>query len=260
MADYGTALVTGASSGIGEAFARALAADGVDLVIVARRTGLLEALARELQERYGVTVEPLTADLADPEQLAVVEDRLRDDERPVDLLVNNAGLGTAGEFWQLPLEDETQQLLVNVLAVMRLTHAALGGMVARGHGGIVNVASVAGFLALPGYATYAGSKAFVARFTESVAEECRGSGVHVTCLAPGFVRTGFAGLNGVNNLPVPGLVWLSPEKVATAAVAAVREGQVYATPGFGYKATELLLGLAPKTLVRRLGGVVFRRT
>lgn len=260
MADYGTALVTGASSGIGEAFARALAAGGVDLVIVARRTGLLEALGRELQERFGVTVEPLTADLADPEQLAVVEDRLRDDERPVDLLVNNAGLGTAGEFWQLPLEGEAQQVLVNVLAVTRLTHAALGGMVGRGHGGIVNVASVAGFLALPGYATYAGSKAFVARFTEAVAEECRGSGVHVTCLAPGFVRTGFGGLNGVNHLPVPGLAWLSPEKVAAAALAAVRDGQVYATPGIGYKATELLLGLAPKTLVRRLGGVVFRRT
>ncbi|URM99777.1 SDR family oxidoreductase [Actinomadura madurae] len=237
---YRTALVTGASSGIGESFARLLAARGTDLVIVARRAELLDGLARELVERYRVAVEVLAADLTDPGQRAEVEGRLR--AEPVELLVNNAGHGAFGAFADLPLDDHLAQIELNVAALVRLTHAVLPGMVARGRGGVLNVASMSGFAPSPGSATYGATKAYVASFSESLHSEVAGRGVHVTALCPGFTRT-------EDDVP-PSLLWLRRDDVARAGLAAVSAGRALCVPGAQYKAAFPALKLVPRPLLR----------
>jgi short-subunit dehydrogenase len=237
---YRTALVTGASSGIGESFARILAARGTDLVIVARRAEMLDGLARELVERYRVAVEVLAADLTDPGQRAEVEGRLR--AEPVELLVNNAGYGAFGAFAELPLDDHLAQIDLNVAALVRLTHAALPGMVARGRGGVLNVASMSGFAPSPGSATYGATKAYVASFSESLHSEVAGKGVHVTALCPGFTRT-------EDDVP-PNLLWLRRDDVARAGLEAVSAGRALCIPGVQYKAAFPALKLVPRPLLR----------
>ena len=170
------ALVTGASSGIGAAFARRLAAAGSDLVVVARRRDRLEELAAELRTAHGVHVEALAADLTDPAELALVEARLGDPDRPIDLLVNNAGAGGHGAFAALPVDGVEAMVRLNLLAPVRLTSAALPAMVARGSGGIVNVSSISGEQPIPFVATYAATKAFLTSLSESVHEELRDTG------------------------------------------------------------------------------------
>ncbi|MFA1539609.1 SDR family NAD(P)-dependent oxidoreductase [Actinomadura monticuli] len=242
---YRTALVTGASSGIGESFARLLAGRGTDLVIVARRADLLDGLARELVERYRVAVEVVAADLTDPAQRAEVEGRLR--AEPVELLVNNAGYGAFGAFADLPLDDHLAQIELNVTALVRLTHAALPGMVARGRGGVLNVASMAGFAPSPGSATYGASKAYVASFSESLHSEVAGRGVHVTALCPGFTRTEDErpGAHGPADL-----LWLRRDDVARAGLDAVAAGRALCVPGMQYKAALPALKLVPRPLLR----------
>ncbi|MFS2294196.1 MAG: SDR family oxidoreductase [Actinomadura sp.] len=237
---YRTALVTGASSGIGESFARLLAARGADLVIVARRADLLDGLARELVERYRVAVEVVAADLTDPAQRAEVEGRLRSD--PVELLVNNAGYGAFGAFAELPLDDHLAQIELNVNALVRLTHAALPGMIERGRGGVLNVASMAGFAPSPGSATYGATKAYVAAFSESLHSEVAAKGVHVTALCPGFTRT-------EDDVP-PNLLWLRRDDVARAGLEAVAAGRALCVPGAQYKAAFPALKLVPRPLLR----------
>lgn len=237
---YRTALVTGASSGIGESFARLLAGRGTDLVIVARRAELLDGLARELVERYRVAVEVVAADLTDPAQRAEVEERLR--AEPVELLVNNAGYGASGAFAELPLDEHLAQIELNVAAPVRLTHAALPGMVARGRGGVLNVASMAGFAPSPGSATYGATKAYVAAFSESLHSEVAGKGVHVTALCPGFTRT-------EDDVP-PGPLWLRRDDVARAGLDAVATGRALCVPGVQYKAMFPALKLVPRPLLR----------
>ncbi|MEO3827193.1 SDR family oxidoreductase [Actinomadura sp. B10D3] len=237
---YRTALVTGASSGIGESFARLLAARGADLVIVARRAELLDGLARELVERYRVAVEVLAADLADPGQRAEVEGRLRSE--PVELLVNNAGYGAFGAFADVPLDEHLAQIELNVAALVRLTHAVLPGMVARGRGGVLNVASMSGFAPSPGSATYGATKAYVASFSESLHSEVAGRGVHVTALCPGFTRT-------EDDVP-PSLMWLRRDDVARAGLEAVSAGRALCVPGVQYKAALPALKLVPRPLLR----------
>ncbi|MGK5551798.1 SDR family NAD(P)-dependent oxidoreductase [Actinomadura kijaniata] len=237
---YRTALVTGASSGIGESFARLLAARGTDLVIVARRADLLDGLARELVERYRVAVEVLACDLTDPGARAEVEGRLRDD--PVELLVNNAGYGAFGAFADLDLDDQLAEIELNVTALVRLTHAALPGMLERGRGGVLNVASMAGFAPSPGSATYGATKAYVASFSESLHAEVAGRGVHVTALCPGFTRTGDDG--------EANLLWLRREDVARAGLDAVAAGRALCVPGAQYKAALPALKIMPRTLLR----------
>ncbi|MFA1549581.1 SDR family NAD(P)-dependent oxidoreductase [Actinomadura chokoriensis] len=237
---YRTALVTGASSGIGESFARLLAGRGADLVIVARRADLLDGLARELVERYRVAVEVMAADLADPAQRAEVEGRLRSD--PVELLVNNAGYGAFGAFADLPLDDHLAQIELNVTALVRLTHAALPGMVERGRGGVLNVASMAGFTPSPGSASYGATKAYVASFSESLHSEVAGKGVHVTALCPGFTRT-------EDDVP-SNLLWLRRDDVARAGLDAVAAGRALCVPGMQYKAALPALKLVPRPLLR----------
>jgi short-subunit dehydrogenase len=245
MVKYRTALVTGASSGIGAAFARELARRGSDLVVVARRTGRLEQLARELHAEYGIAVEVLAADLANPAGLAKVEARAA---AGVDLLVNNAGIGTSGRFAELPVDGEERQIRINVLAVLRLTAAALPGMIARRHGGIVNVSSVAGFQSLPGSATYSASKAFVTSFSESLAGETHGSGVHVTVVSPGFTRTTMIG----EGSSVPGFLLLEADRVARAALDTVERGGPMVVPGPQWKAIAAGTRHMPRPLLRLL--------
>jgi uncharacterized protein len=252
---YQTALVTGASRGIGERLARRLAADGSDLVIVARREEPLQVLAATLRSAHQVSVEVLAADLASPGGLAAAQARLSDPDRPVELLVNNAGLGVTGAFADLPVARAEEQIGLNVTAVVRLTHAALPGMLARGHGGVLNVSSVAGFFPSPGAAAYGASKAFLTSFSESLAAEVKGRGVHVTALCPGFTRT------GVRDQAVSGaagLAWLDPDKVAAAGLEAVAAGRVLSVPGAQYKSALSLTRVIPRAVVRSAATAVRR--
>ncbi len=175
---WNRALVTGASSGIGDACARVLAAEGTDLVVVARDRDRLQRLAGELGS--AVDVEVLAADLADPDQLACVEERLAGDDDPVDLLVSNAGFGKTGDFVELDIDVEAQVVAVNVTAVLRLAHAAGRRMASAGSGSILNVSSVAAYLPGPGSATYAATKAFVTSFSIGLGEEL----IHAGCRSP----------------------------------------------------------------------------
>src|SRR5690606_5920750 len=206
---------------------RILAGDGTDLIVVARDEARLKALAAELP----VDVEVLVADLADPAQLAAVERRVIDPERPVDLVVNNAGFGTYGDLVDADIDAEESEIAVNVTAVVRLTHAALGAMVARGRGAVLNVSSVAGLQATPGNATYGASKAFVASFGESVSGELTGTGVTLTTVLPGFTRTEFAERAGIEGRPIPGPAWMTATDVATQALEATRAGRPWLVPG-----------------------------
>jgi hypothetical protein len=249
------ALVTGASSGIGEAFARRLARDAHDLVIVARSAGALEALAGELRAEHGAGVECLPADLTVPAELARVEARVRA-APPIDLVVNNAGFGSAGAFAEQDVEREEEQVRLNAIALLRLTHAALAAMLPRRRGGIVNVSSLAGMGPYPFTATYGATKAFVNSLTEALAEELRGSGVRVQALCPGFTRTRFQERAGVDPETVPRFAWMTPEAVVDASLAALARGEVVCVPGAGYRLLHAASGALPRSVFRRFIGVV----
>ncbi|MGH9279852.1 MAG: SDR family NAD(P)-dependent oxidoreductase [Acidimicrobiales bacterium] len=248
----GTALVTGASSGIGRAFALGLAARGLDLVVVARRKDRLEELAAEVQSAHGRTVEVLPADLVDEAQRATVEARLADAGRPIDVLVNSAGFGTQGLFAELPVDDEDQEIRLNVLALVRLTHAALPGMIERRRGAVVNVTSLAGHQPIPKWATYTGTKAFVTTFTRAVAAEVHRSGVHVLLVIPGFTSTGFQEVSQFDRRTIPGPAWMTAEAVAEHALADLERGRKESIPGVHNRVVAVLTWLSPWPLTRRV--------
>jgi short-subunit dehydrogenase len=250
-----TALVTGASSGIGLAFARALAAKGHDLVVVARSEDKLKELASELR----VDVEVLPADLTDADQLARVEARCQDASQPIDLLVNNAGAGTYGPFAEAELATLEREVQLDVIAPMRLTHAALPGMLARGSGGIVNVASIAAFQAGPLNAVYSASKGFVLSFTEAVHEEVRKSGVHVTVVCPGATRTEFQQRGGFAGGKMPDFLWDDAESVVEQALKALARNQAVCVPGVLNKMSAVTSQVAPRSVARKISGVVSSR-
>jgi uncharacterized protein len=250
------ALVTGASSGIGEAFARRLASDGCDVVAVARRGDRLEALAKSLAERHAVEVEALVADLTRPEDLARVERLAR--ERELDLLVNDAGVGSEGAFDTSDIDAQTAMLRLNAEAVLRLTHAALAGMVARRRGAVVNVSSGLAFLPAPFYATYGATKAFVNHFTEAVAEELRDSGVHLQALCPGLTRTEFQERAGMDASRFPAFAWMEPDAVVAESLAALEGGGAVCVPGLGNRIAMAAAGLVPRGLASRLAARVAR--
>jgi hypothetical protein len=257
---WATALVTGASSGIGREIARRLAAEGTDLVVVARDRERLDALAAELSGRHpGRTVEVLPADLADARQLAAVEQRVSNPDRPVDLVVNNAGFGTYGPLAAADVDAEEREIAVNVVAVVRLTHAAVAAMTARGRGAVMNISSVAGLQATPGNATYGASKAFVASFGEAVSGELAGTGVTLTTVLPGFTRTEFAARAGIEGREIPGPAWQTADEVAVAALAATRAGRAWFVPGVLNKALMAAAGPVPRGLKRRLAARLARR-
>ncbi len=251
------AMVTGASSGIGEVYARRLAGRGVDVVLVARRGDRLRALAEDL-ERNGVRAEVLVADLTDEAGLAQVVARLVAPEAPVDLLVNNAGFGTTGAFAQLPVERELAMIELNVSALVRLTHAALGVM-EDGGGAIVNVSSLAAFQPLARSATYAATKAFVLSFTQSLADEVRGSGIHLQVLCPGLTRSEFHTVNDFDVSWLPDLVWQSAEQVVDVSLAALDRPRVVVVPGLVNRLAASASALAPNRLVRWVANATVRR-
>lgn len=254
---FTTALVTGASSGIGEEITRQLRAGGIPVTVVARRTDRLQALADELRD-----IEVITADLASPEGVSSVADRLADGERPIDLVVNNAGFGTGGTFVELDTERVATEIAVNVSALTRLSHAALSAMVPRRRGWLLNVASVAGFQPAPRLAVYAATKAYVVSLTESLHEEVKDSGVHVTALCPGLTRTEFQRVSDTTEYEssLPGFVWTSVEEVATAALRDVVKGRALSVPGPLYKALTAASSVTPRWMLRLASGLVPRNT
>ena len=247
-----TALVTGPTAGIGHSFARQLAARGHDLVLVARDEERLEKLAAELRASYDVEVEVLPADLTSRADLARVEARLADPDRPVDLLVNNAGFGLKGRFLDNDVEAETAMLEVLVTAVLRLSHAALRAMSERGHGGIINVSSVAAFLPR---GSYSAAKAWVNSFSEWAANEYRPRGVTVTCLCPGFTKTEFHERMDVSRGSAPDFMWLDPDRLVEAALADFDKGRVYSIPSAQYKAIAAAARLVPTSVLQRFQSV-----
>jgi uncharacterized protein len=253
------ALVTGASSGIGDRLARLLAERGHDLVLVARDAGRLEALAKEMRGAFDVTAQVLPADLTDPDQLAVIEGRCKDRSAPIDVLVNNAGFGTFGPLHTLDVDAEAREIQLNVVALVRLTHAAAIEMVLRGEGGILNVSSLAGFQPGPFNATYAATKAFVTSFTEAVHEELKGTGVSVTVLCPGFTRTGFQEAANVPASELPGFMWQEAEEVARVGLDALAKNRAIAIPGPLNKVLGTFASVTPHAVTRRISAAVVKR-
>ncbi|MGC0419629.1 SDR family NAD(P)-dependent oxidoreductase [Embleya sp. AB8] len=245
-----TALITGATAGIGLAFAQAGARDGANLVLVARDGERLAEIAERLRAEHGVEVACLAADLRTVAGLDRVEARLRDPGAPIDLLVNNAGTGTRGAFHTLPVEAELDVVALGAVAVVRLCRAALAPMVERGSGWIVNVSSLAGFQPDPLTATYGAAKAFSLSLSEALYEEVRGSGVHVTALCPSFTATEFHRRAGIDVSRVPARAWLPAERVARAGLRAVERGRPVCVPGAAYRLLAALSTVAPRRVAR----------
>lgn len=248
------AMVTGASSGLGEDLARQLAAHGVELVLVARRESRLRTLADSLP----VATEVIVADLADPADLDRVAARLAAASEPVDLLVNNAGLGAYGDLVALDDTVHGTMLAVNVAALTHLTRAVLPQLLDRGTGGVINVGSTAGYQPGPYNAVYAATKAYVRSFTEAVHEEVRARGVHVMLLAPGFVATEFQEVAGMRTGRVAEVGTMSSAEVVTEALEAYAAGRVVCVPGLANRATAFGSRYAPPAVVRRVASRVYR--
>ncbi|HRW17454.1 MAG TPA: SDR family oxidoreductase [Dermatophilaceae bacterium] len=251
-----TALVTGASSGIGLAFVRQLAERGHDVVLVARDRARLENLADDVERTYRVRAEILAADLTDRDQLGRVAARLGEAERPVDLLVNNAGHGLAKGFLAGDVADEERLLEIHCRATLVLSHAAARAMVQRGHGAIVNVSSVASFVAM---GSYSAAKAWVTTFSEGLSTELAPHGVTVTALCPGFTHTEFHERARMDMSRLPEALWLDADELVRAGLADVARGRAISVPGAAYKAVVGVTRLLPRALTRQVSGGISRR-
>jgi hypothetical protein len=244
------ALVTGASSGIGAAYARRLAARGYDLILVARRVARLEELAGELTRRYGVRAEPWPADLTQDADLEALEDRMAHEEQ-LEFLLNNAGFGGSGRFYESPVEIQDAMHRLHVIATLRLSHAALRRMVPRGKGAVVNVASVAAFVCRPGNTSYYSTKAWINCFTEGLYLELKQdrSPVRVQALCPGYTVTEFHDVIGFDRKQVPASWWTPVELVVDASLEGLQRGKLFVVPGWRYKFIVSLLRLLPRPLL-----------
>ncbi|MER7207534.1 SDR family oxidoreductase [Streptosporangium sp. NPDC020072] len=253
-----TALVTGASSGIGAEFARQLAARGHDLVLVARSVEKLESLAGELRGAHGVRAEVVVQDLAAPDAASRVAEEVAARGMTVDLLVNNAGFGTAGRFEEIPAEREHEELMVNVVSLVGLTHAFVPGMVARGGGAVVNVGSTAGFHVAPYFATYGASKSFVLNFSLALWSEYRGRGVKVLAVTPGPVETAFFDVIGTRAAAI-GARMMTPDRVVRGALRALDRDRGYVVPGVGNLFMAHIVPDRPRRLSALIGRLVTRK-
>ncbi len=251
------ALVTGASSGIGDALARRLARDGIHLGLVARRGERLETLASSLRAAHGIEADVLPADLTRRGAVAALCEELARRELAVDWLVNNAGFGTVGPFHTLPLARELDEIALNVEALVELTGRLLPPMVHRRRGVVMNVASIGAYLPSPSMATYTATKAFVLSFTEAIAVELQDSGVHVLCVCPGVTRTEFQDRAGVETGHVPGFLQQTAAEVADEAVRAVGRGPVVVN-GVLNRMTLGAVKFVPRSVVTRLASALIR--
>ena len=244
------ALVTGASSGIGAAYARALAVRGYDLALVARRRERLEALGNDLRDQAGAQCTILAADLTDEAELQVVENYIAR-ALNLDFLVNNAGFGNTGRFFEAPLQGQDTMHRLHVMATMHLTHAALKGMAARGKGAVVNVSSVAAFVPRPGGTGYYATKAWMNCFTEGLYLELKNarSPVRVQALCPGFTVTEFHDVMGMDRGIVPNGWWMSAEDVVQASLKGLEANKLFVVPGWRYKALVWALRVLPRALI-----------
>jgi short-subunit dehydrogenase len=228
-----TVLITGASSGIGAAFGRALAAQGHDLVLVARRQELLKGLADELQQEFQVNAQVYPADLSDPADVERVAKKIGE-IGDLEVLINNAGFGVPGKFVDVPPERNAAMIQVHVLATVRLCRAALPGMIARRRGSIINVSSIAAFMGSVRNATYSATKAYLNVFSEALQDELKGSGVRVQALCPGLTHTEFHDHPGYGDYKtgIPEFLWMKAEDVVAESLAALERGRVICIPGF----------------------------
>jgi len=256
---WSTALVTGASSGIGAALARQLADAGVGLTLVARRADRLAELAAVAEAASGRPVDVLPADLTDPADRAVVAGRLADLDRPVDLLVNSAGFGANGPFVDGELSTYHEVIDLNIAALVELTHAALAPMVARRRGWVMNISSLGGHAPGPNFAVYSASKAFVTSFSESLHEEVRRAGVVVTAICPGATHTEFGARAGVDDNGLPELLWQSADEVASEALAASAAGRAVRVTGTINRVSAAFTTVLPRSANRWLSAKVTDR-
>jgi uncharacterized protein len=251
-----TTLITGASGGIGEAFARQLAGKGMNLILVARSQDKLAALAADLSNAHRVRADVIAADLVQPGAAQGVYDRARALDLRVDLLVNNAGFATHGFFEQLPLARQLEEIALNVSALVELSHAVLPDMLARRDGGIINVASTAAFQPIPYMAIYGASKAFVLSFSEALWAENRGRGVTITALCPGATETGFFDVVAAEEASLGRRA--SPADVAALGLHALERGQPSAIHGLNNYLLANLSRAVPRSITARIGEGITR--
>lgn len=245
------ALITGATSGIGEAFGRRFGAEGYDLIITGRRQEKINRLANKLARTYNAKVEVVIAELSDPSDVDALAQRITN-TKDLDILVNNAGFGTTKYFHNEDLKGQQNMVQVHVLAPMKLAHSAIPSMIARGKGVIINVASLNAFDPLPTAATYGGTKAFLSTFSEAIHMELAGTGLKVQALCPGFTRTDFherIGIDKSKQKNVGIIRWMSPEKVVDISLKCLKKNQVICIPGLWNR---ILLFSLPRLLPRSL--------
>ena len=245
-----TALITGATAGIGASYANLLAKEGFDLILVARDLPRLNKVAKELNKRFGVKTQCIKADLTKPSQLAKVEKRVADLKKPIDVLVNNAGFGIKDSFTASNLDKEQELLDVLVTAPMRLTHAVLPVMVKRNTGIIVNVSSVASFIA---GGTYSAAKSYLTVFSESLHAELRGTNVKISALCPGFTRTEFHARGRMKMTALPKFMWLNSDELVNKSWKYAKANRVICIPGWQYKILSAIARNAPRPIVRKVG-------
>jgi short-subunit dehydrogenase len=253
-----TALITGASSGIGYELSKLFAADGTNLVLVARNEQRLNEIASDLAQTYGVRVTVLAKDLSDPASPGEIAAALQAQSIGVDVLVNNAGFGTYGPFAEIDWAEELRMLHVNVVSLTHLTKLFLPGMIERRSGRILNVGSTGSFAPGPLMATYCATKAYVLSLSEAISEEVRGTGVTVTALCPGVTRTGFQARAKVEHIQLTGGSMMSAREVAEMGYKALLRGQAVVVPGFLNRLMAFAVRLTPRSLTRRVSHGMMR--
>ncbi len=251
-----TALITGATAGIGAAYAKLLAKEGFDLVLVARDLPRLKGVAKELSKLYKIKAETIKADLTKPAQLAKVEKRLANNSKPIEVLINNAGFGLKDSFLVSNLAREQELLDVLVTAPMRLSHAVLPGMIKRNSGSIVNVSSVASFIA---GGTYSAAKSYLTVFSEYLHTELRDTNIKVSALCPGFTRTEFHARGKMKMSGLPDYMWTAVDQVVAKSWRYVKAGKVICIPGWQYMLLSSIARIAPRPVVRKLGIKIRRK-